>query len=437
MMDLRQRLPAMLLIVTATAVLSAQQAPPQKTPVPKTSDQKTFRLATDVVSSDVIVRDETNRFIPDLTIKDFEVYEDGVLQKITTFAAIIGGRATTEVLPLDDAPREGLVMPRPTRVVDTPGRIFIIFIDDLHLQPLDTPLVIQALKQIRDTLLHDNDLVGLVSSGYSSISFDVSPDPKHLRFNQAIGKVQGAGMTYNEIINTAQTIEGPSGLRANAFTAFKVAYEILDQCEKVSNRRKAFIYVSGGYDFNPFTNSRYQALMDAFVSQPIPVEEMGAASQRDPISSLGDAAANNVAFRNPFEIGHQEFSEADLASALGELVRRARRANTTFYPVDPRGLIAAAPAGTPLSDQEWFQFVNTSLSSLDVIANETGGKCICRTNDIRKGLQAVDNEMSDYYMVGWESNNPDPLKVRRRVEIKVTRPGAQKPIYKDWYTIKR
>ncbi len=29
------------------------------------------------------------------------------------------------------------------------------------------------------------------------------------------------------------------------------------------------------------------------------------------------------------------------------------------------------------------------------------------------------------------------MKVRRRIEIKVTRPGAQKPIYKDWYTIKR
>jgi VWFA-related protein len=434
MMDLRKRLPAVLLVLTATSVLAAQQTPPP----PKPPVAKTFRLATDVVSSDVIVRDETGRFIPDLTIKDFEVYEDGVLQKVTTFAAIIGGRATTEILPIDEAPREGLVMPRATRVSDTPGRIFIVFIDDLHLQPLDTPVVQQVLKQIRDTVLHENDLVGLVSSGYSSISFDVSPDPRHLRFNQAIDKVQGAGMTYNEIINTAQTIEGPSGLRANAFTAFKVAYEILEQCEKVTNRRKAFIYVSGGYDFNPFTNSRYKALQEAFVSTPIPVDSGGgAASQKDPITGLGEAATNNVAFRNPFETGHQEFSEADLAAALGELVRRARRANTTFYPVDPRGLIAAAPAGTPLSDQEWGQFVNTSLTSLDVIANETGGKCICRTNDFKKGLQAVDNDMSDYYMVGWESNNPDPLKVRRRVEIKVTRAGAQKPIYKDWYTIKR
>ena len=52
-------------------------------------------------------------------------------------------------------------------------------------------MVKQVLKQIRDNLLHENDLVGLVSSGYSSISFDLSPDPRHLRFNQAIDKIDG------------------------------------------------------------------------------------------------------------------------------------------------------------------------------------------------------------------------------------------------------
>jgi VWFA-related protein len=450
MKDLKMRIPAALLMVAATAVLWAKTPPPAGTPqaskppqtskptqTPKPKPTPTFRSATDLVTSHVVVRDETGRFIPDLTQKEFEVYEDGVLQKVTTFAAIIGGRAMTEVVPDVVTEREGLILPKTTRVVDVPGRIFIIFIDDLHLQPLDSPMVKQVLKQIRDNLLHEGDLIGLVSSGYSSISFDLSPDPKHLRFNQAIDKTMGAGMTPTEIINTAQTIEGPSGLRANVFTALKVAYEILDQAERISNRRKAFIYVSSGYDFNPFTNSRYQAYQELFATaQPAPqAEDVGKAS-RDPLTGLA-GESGNIPARNPFESGHLEFSDADLAQAMGELVRRARRADTTFYPVDPRGLIAAPPAGTTLSNQEWFNYVNTSLSSLDVIAAETGGKCICRTNDFKKGLQAVDNDMSDYYMVGYESNNPDPTKVRRRIEVKVTRPGAQKPIYKDWYTIKR
>lgn len=433
-----------LALMAGAAMLSAQTPPvPQSQPIPikKPQQTPTYRSATDLVYTSVNVRDERGNFVPGLTIKDFEVYEDGVLQKISTFAATAGGRVMTEILPpVVDTAREGLVLPKTSRPPETPGRIFIIFIDDLHLQPLDTPMVKQVLKQIRDNLLHENDLVGLVSSGYSSISFDVSPDPKHLRFNQAIDKVMGAAMSYNEIINTAQTTEGPSGLRANAFTAFKVAYEILTEAEKVTNRRKAFIYVSSGYDFNPLADSRYQNLQDMYAQvagTPLATDQQDPGNARNPIDSVANAATTGkLAFSNPFERGHLEFSESELNVALGELVRRARRADTVFYPIDPRGLIAGSPAGVQLGIDEWYKFMNTTLSSLDVLANETGGKCICRTNDFKRGIQLIDNDMSDYYMVGYESNNPDPTKVRRRIEVKVLKPGLT-ATYKDWYTIKR
>src|SRR4029079_6852413 len=99
-------------------------------------------------------------------------------------------------------------------------------------------------------------------------------------------------------------------------------------------------------------------------------------------------------YRNPFEMNGLQFSNADLAMALGELVRRARRANVVFYPVDPRGLDAGPDIGQPISAEEWHQFMKNSLSWRDVIAAETGGKCVCRTNDFKKPLQAIDNEMS-------------------------------------------
>jgi len=416
--------------LAATAVLSAQ-IPAQQRPL----QTPTFRSGTDLVYTDVRVQDASGRFIPDLTIKDFDVFEDGVRQNVSNFAAIVGGRTMTEIVPSEAPAREGLIMPPVSRPPTDVGRIFIIFIDDLHLQPLDSIKAKQVLKTIRDTLIHDGDLVGLVSSGYSSVSFDLSPDPKRLRFNQAIEKTMGAGMTPQEIINASQTVEGPSGLRANAFTAFKTAYGILDQAEKVTNRRKAFIYVSSGYDFNPYTDARYKALQSLYASPPTPVESGRPTGGSDPISGLANEAAS--LFRNPFEMGGQQFADADLASALGELTRRARRANVVFYPVDPRGLVAGPDIGTQLSMQEHAEYLTTSLTSLDVIAGETGGKCICRTNDFKKGLQEVDNAMSDYYIIGYESNNPDPLRVLRRIQIKVNREGAQKPIYKDWYSIKK
>ena len=163
-------------------------------------------------------------------------------------------------------------------------------------------------------------------------------------------------------------------------------------------------------------------------SPPPPVVDNGGVrgNGTDPVSSLADASANpKLAFTNPFERGHLEFSESELERGAGRTgAARATRERRSFYPVDPRGLIAGAPAGVTLTTDEWYKFVNTTLSSLDVLSAETGGICICRTNDFKKGIQRIDNEMSDYYMLGYESNNPDPMKVRRRIEIKVMRAGV-------------
>ena len=111
--------------------------------------------------------------------------------------------------------------------------------------------------------------------------------------------------------------------------------------------------------------------------------------------------------------------------ALAELVRAARRANVTFYPVDPRGLTAAPPIHANLTMDEWQEYVTTTVSSLQVLGDETGGFCICNTNDFSTGLKRIDSETSDYYMLGYSSTNPDPLKRTRKIEVKVVdRPGV-------------
>jgi hypothetical protein len=38
-------------------------------------------------------------------------------------------------------------------------------------------------------------------------------------------------------------------------------------------------------------------------------------------------------------------------------------------------------------------------------------------------LKRIDAETSDYYVVGYYSNNPDPLKRTRKIEVKVNSDG--------------
>ena len=64
-------------IAAATAVvasLTAQEAP-----------QKTFKASTNTVALYATVTDPDKRLVPDLVQDDFEVYDNGKLQTLTTF----------------------------------------------------------------------------------------------------------------------------------------------------------------------------------------------------------------------------------------------------------------------------------------------------------------------------------------------------------------
>jgi hypothetical protein len=66
-------------------------AGPQEPPRPA-AVVPTFAVTTAAVTLDVVVRDRRDRAVRDLTARDFEVYEDGVLQRIESFE-VFGRRA--------------------------------------------------------------------------------------------------------------------------------------------------------------------------------------------------------------------------------------------------------------------------------------------------------------------------------------------------------
>jgi VWFA-related protein len=175
--------------------------------------------------------------------------------------------------------------------------------------------------------------------------------------------------------------------------------------ETLRNRRKAVIYISSGYDFNPFETSRlkYQA-------------ELYGLEANDPSIDPFNSARNNS----------NTFAEADLVRELAELTRAANRANATFYTIDPRGLIAGQDLGDEQVDAaEWQNFLRESQDSLRVLAEQTGGIAVVNQNDFSKALKRIDAETSDYYVLGYYSTNPDPLKRTRRIEVKTVRNGVQ------------
>jgi VWFA-related protein len=420
-----------------TVALSAQApAPPQAPPAPQTPSRApqtpTFRIQVDLVTTDVLVRDEKGNFISDLKKDDFEIYEDGVLQDISSMTVVTGGRVTNALLPPPAAPPEGIILPATRARNDISGRIFVFFVDDQHLQFHNTGRVRQLFEKIQKELLHDGDMWGMVSSGPSSISQQMTYDKT--RFTELIKKITGNELKPDDIINGPSGPGGPSEIRYRAHVAFSTVEETLKNLEQVHNRRKALVYVSDGYDFAPFANSRL-GLMDPsspFAQNELARSQNAAAAQaaqcggdaQDPTRDLGNLKQN------------EEFADADLARELWDLTRTANRANVTIYTLDPRGLVG------PLSDlddnvdpQQWAEFVRKSQDSLRVLAEETGGLAVVNQNDFNKALKRIDAETSDYYVLGFYSKNPDPLRKNRRLEVRIKRPNANL-VFRKEYSIK-
>src|SRR6187402_3034685 len=213
-----------------------------------------FTSRVELVTTDVVVRDNTGQFIADLKKDDFEVLEDGVPQKVVSFSLTHGGRSYNIAAPPPAPVAEGILLPPSRPATDAAGRIFLIFVDDLHLDFRNTGRIRDLFKKISDELVHEGDMFGIVSTGPSSLAIDPTYDRKVL--DEAIKKITGNGLKPADIINGAEGADGPSEVRYRSHVAFSTAYDMLTQMEKINNRRKAVIWVSNGYDFNPFAESR-------------------------------------------------------------------------------------------------------------------------------------------------------------------------------------
>ncbi len=405
---------AIVLALSIAAGIRAQTQAPQfpsaTAEQPSTAGQTVFRSGVTLVTTDVIVRDEDGVFFADLTEDDFTVYEDGIPQEIVSLVLVHGGRVYNQLVPPVPV-QEGIVLP-PTRPVnDAAGRIFIIFVDDLHIETSKTPHLKYVFGELADTLIHEGDMFGIVSTGPSSISIDLTYDRSLL--DSAKDRIRGHGFSPTDMIEVIMDgAQGPSELRWRAHVAFNTAHEIVGRLEEVQNRRKVFIYMSSGYDFNPFEHERV-------FGRDMMMRDGGLGGS---YGGIPDAVTN------PFETMQRRgavFSGADLAMEVAELTKAANRANASFYTVDPRGLVAGPDINYKGPVSAFNKFLFTTQNSLRTLADLTGGMAVVNRNDFENAFKEIDAETSDYYVLGFYSSNPDPTFRTRRLRVEVDRESVE------------
>src|ERR1700730_702680 len=130
---------AMLLVLASFAPLVLAQTPPQTQPEPTPED--VIRITSELVQTDVVVIDKSDQIIKDLSLEDFEVYDNGRRQSLK-FMEFVGadsprrseGTGTPLPVTVEPATSNGLS----ARVVK---RVIAFVIDDLTMEIGDLPSV--------------------------------------------------------------------------------------------------------------------------------------------------------------------------------------------------------------------------------------------------------------------------------------------------------
>ena len=257
-----------------------------------------------------------------------------------------------------------------------------------------TPRTRELMKRMLRNLIHDGDMFGIVSTGTSSISEQLTYDRQVLE--SAIKRVTGGGAAGpKEIIKTAAELAGAD--RA----ALSRARGVLDRLRADAESREGAEPAKGGASTSAAATTSIRSRRRGSKSRREAVRRRPSDLQCDPFTNQ--------------QMQGQQFAEADLVRELAELTRAANRANAThLHDRSARPGRRAGSRSSRSTPQEWQDYVRETQDSLRVLAEETGGIAVVNQNDFDKALKRIDNETSDYYVLGYYSTNPDPLKRTRQ-----------------------
>ncbi len=382
----------LLLLVTilATSVATlhgqGQSQPPQQPPI-------TFRAEVNYVEVDTRVLDQQGKFVGDLKPEDFQVFEDGRPQKVTTFSLVNIPVERVERPLFASKPIEPDVR---NNMQAADGRIYVIMLDDLHTAALRSQRVKLAARQFIERYVGANDLAAVVhTSGRGDAGQEFTTS--QTRLLRAVDRFMGRKLN-SSTLNMIDDVQRRAGTPAAGDPAADIddkergyhARNALDSIRNVATylgnihgRRKAVVYFSEGIDYD----------------------------------------INNM-FSN-------QITEAQtVMDATRDMIAAATRANVAVYAVDPRGLgaefqdlasIQSFPDDTTLGlgMSSIFNEVRLSQDSLRVMGDETGGFAVVNQNSFRDAFQRIVDDNSSYYVMGYYSTNERRDGRFRKIEVKL------------------
>lgn len=374
-------------ILALIALIAGAQTQTQNLPNIK------FSATSSLVVVDVTVKDKSGSAIDNLQAKDFTVLEDGKPQKISVFEFQKLSEEPAPPAPppsiqdkdaLPEDPVTTISVEEPGKVQYHDKRLLVFFFDFTSMEMPEQLRAQESALKFLDTQITPSDLVAvmLYSSGIQ-VKTDFTADRAVLR----------------DVINAL-----PIGEMA----------ELADMADSGDEDEEdtGSAFVADESEFNLFNTDRKLAAIEDATRKLSALPEKKALIYFS--SGVGKTGVEN---------------QAQLEASINAAVK----ANVAIYPIDARGLIAAAPGGSARRgatrgsgvfsgsvQNKQRLAINNSQETLSTLASDTGGKSFLDSNDLSLGIVEAQKEMRSYYILGYYTTNTNPDGKYRKIAVKLS-----------------
>jgi VWFA-related protein len=428
-------------LAAAPAVFAqtAQTAAGQTTEVATKETAITFKSGVNLVPVPVVVRDSKGHAVGNLTIDDFQLFDNGKPQMISKFTLeklvkdIPATATATATAPKPDTPAAGaLADVSPDGI---PDRFVAYLFDDLHLKPAELVYAREAAVRQVDSALHALDRAAVyTTSGQQMSEFTGDKDKLH-KYLAAIGASNAAASKAME-----QTMCPP------------VSYYMGDMIYNKHDARALDIATADAMvcaHLEPAQIELARSMAQNSARTAVDLGDRDTLSALDTLRAVIGKMASMPGQRSIVLVSPGFLVLDDRLEEETRMIERAIKANVVIGALDARGLYTQILGGdasehvvNPNTTVAKNNYVTMeSIVRADIMANlasGTGGTFYHGLNDMDEGL-ALTAAAPDYlYVLGF---NPLDLKLdgkfhNLKVTLKSNIKGASLQVRKGYYAPK-
>ncbi len=431
-------------IALVALLLGQAQQPPQ----PRAPGALTQGVTAVLV--DIVVRDRRGEPVKDLTQADVQVLEDGVPQQIGSFTTFSDGKAppVSAVVP---GAASGSTSGGPNSLASVgDSRILVTAWVFDRLGPEARALAVQAARSYLADKQELENYIGIfgVDIGFAAYA-PFTRNPRIAR--QALDKLAlRASASFN---NPEQQQRQSNADRQAADAAQQVA---------------AITAAAGPGASTAMGGTPGDAALAQMAANIERDFELMERDQQGYSTTNGLLSVINSMRPLPGRKNLVLFSEGvAIPSAVQRLfagvIDAANRANVSIYAMDAKGLRAeseqarirdqvnrAAGGGAGIlgsgvaGDQPLTKVLERNEdvlrqdphTGLGMLAKDTGGLLFDSSNNLRQGFERIENDLRNYYLVGYMPSNDNYDGRFRTIEVKVNRPGVTVAARKGYYAVR-